>query len=149
MTDPGRAAAEGRGRLRAAHADRERVIGELKSAFVQGRLDKDEFDARVGQALASRTYAELAALTADLPAVPAGTGPPPPAPARTLARAAGRSGICVLVAAALTEAAFLADNGMFLLLAFVAFMAASGFVGYGFVDAWQQRRSRAVNTPTR
>jgi hypothetical protein len=44
------------------------VIGTLKAAFVQGRLVRDEFDLRVGQALAPRTYAELAALTADLPA---------------------------------------------------------------------------------
>jgi hypothetical protein len=54
--------------LRAARADRERVIDLLKAAFVQGRLALDEFDARVGQALASRTYAELAAVTADIPA---------------------------------------------------------------------------------
>jgi hypothetical protein len=44
------------------------VIGTLKAAFVQGRLTRDELDLRVGQALAPRTYAELAALTADLPA---------------------------------------------------------------------------------
>jgi hypothetical protein len=71
MTGPGdEMAAEpaGRGRLRASHADREQVIGTLKAAFVQGRLDRDEFDLRVGQAFASRTYAELAAVTADLPA---------------------------------------------------------------------------------
>ena len=56
-------AAEGRdhGGLRASHADRERVIGTLKAAFVQGMLAKDEFDLRLGQAFASRTYAELAA----------------------------------------------------------------------------------------
>ena len=40
----------------------------LKVAFVQGRLGGDEFDLRVGRALGSRTYADLAALTADLPA---------------------------------------------------------------------------------
>ena len=40
----------------------------LRAAFVQGRLTKDEFDSRVGQALTARTYAELAVLTADLPA---------------------------------------------------------------------------------
>ena len=34
--------AAGRGHLRASHADRERVIGTLKAAFVQGRLTKDE-----------------------------------------------------------------------------------------------------------
>jgi len=60
-----------RGRLRASRADREQVIDTLKAAFVEDRLTKDEFDARVGNALASRTYADLAALTADLPARPA------------------------------------------------------------------------------
>jgi hypothetical protein len=33
-------------------------------------LGKDEFDLRVSQAFASRTYAELAAVIADLPAEP-------------------------------------------------------------------------------
>ena len=64
--EPGaQAAAEG---LRASRADRERVIDLLKAAFVQGRLDKDEFDVRIGRAVASRTYGELAAVTADIPA---------------------------------------------------------------------------------
>jgi hypothetical protein len=54
--------------LRACHADRDQAIGVLKAAFVQGRLDKDELNARVGQALTARTYADLATLTADLPA---------------------------------------------------------------------------------
>ena len=71
MTGPGDEVAAGAGghsRLRASHADREQVIEVLKTAFVQGRLDRDEFDLRVGQALASRTYADLAALAADIPA---------------------------------------------------------------------------------
>lgn len=75
-----------RGRLRASHADREQVIGVFKTAFVQGRLDRDEFDLRVGQVLASRTYAELAAITADLPAGPAAAQPPRPAPGQGKAR---------------------------------------------------------------
>jgi DNA-binding beta-propeller fold protein YncE len=58
----------GRGHLRASHAERERVIAALKAAFIQGRLAKNEFDSRVGRALGSRTCAELAALTADIPA---------------------------------------------------------------------------------
>ena len=58
----------GFGRLRASHADREQVINTLKAAFVQGRLTKIEFDQRVGQTFNSRTYADLAAVTADLPA---------------------------------------------------------------------------------
>jgi DUF1707 SHOCT-like domain len=72
MAGPGdeTAAAEGRSRgdLRASHADREQVIGTLKTAFVQGRLTEDELDARVDQVYASRTYAELAEATADIPA---------------------------------------------------------------------------------
>jgi hypothetical protein len=51
-----------------SHADREQVIGTLKTAFVQGRLAEDELDARVDRVYASRTYAELAEVTADLPA---------------------------------------------------------------------------------
>jgi len=70
MAGPGdeMAAAEGRGRgeFRASHADREQVIGILKAAFVEGMLSKDEFDQRVAQAFGSRTYAELAPITADL-----------------------------------------------------------------------------------
>ena len=85
VTGPGdelAAAAAGRGRMRASHADRERVIDTLKAAFVQGMLAKDEFDLRVGQAFASRTYAELAAVTADLPAGPTAAQPPRPARAQ-------------------------------------------------------------------
>jgi hypothetical protein len=55
------------GQLRTSHADREQAIDVLKTAFVQGRLTKDEFDLRVGQVFASRTYADLGALTADIP----------------------------------------------------------------------------------
>jgi hypothetical protein len=65
--------APGCGHLRAADADREQVIDALKVAFVRGWLTKDKFDAGVGQALTSRTYAELAAVTADMPARPART----------------------------------------------------------------------------
>jgi hypothetical protein len=75
-TWPGDQTAAGRGRLRASHADRDRAIDTLKAAFVQGRLTKDEFVQRVSQALAARTLAEVAALTADIPAGPA--VPPPP-----------------------------------------------------------------------
>jgi hypothetical protein len=85
-------AAAGRGHLRACHADREQVISTLKAAFVQGRLGKDELNARVGQALAARTYADLAELTADLPAGLAAAEPPyqpararAPRPVRTAA----------------------------------------------------------------
>jgi len=67
---------QGDGHLRASHADREQVIGTLKAAFVQGRLTEDELDARVGQVYASRTYAELAEVTADIPIELIGAQPP-------------------------------------------------------------------------
>jgi hypothetical protein len=89
MAEPGdeiAAAAPGRGRLRASHADREQVIDTLKATFVQGRLTKDEFDVRIGQTFASRTYAELAAATADIPAGLA-SAQPLRKPARALTRA--------------------------------------------------------------
>jgi hypothetical protein len=74
-------AGAGGGHLRASDADREQVIGVLKAAFAQGRLAKDELDVRVGQVLASRTYADLDALTSDLPRG-LDAQPPWPAPAR-------------------------------------------------------------------
>ena len=91
MAEPGdhkAAAAGGRGRLRASHADREQAIEALKDAFAQGRLTGDELDSRVGQAFVSQTYAELTALTDDLPAGPA-AAPPPRQPARARNRAPG------------------------------------------------------------
>jgi hypothetical protein len=73
------------------------VIEALKAAFVRGRLTKAELDTRVGQALSARTYADLAALTTDIPPTSAATRPErPPAPARRrpLARAVAGSGGC-------------------------------------------------------
>jgi len=65
---PMAAAPDDYGRMRASRADREQVIDALKAAFVQGRLTKDELDERVARALVPLTYAELSALTDDLPA---------------------------------------------------------------------------------
>lgn len=68
-----------RGRMRAADADRDRVIGLLTTAYGEGRLTKDEYDDRVEGALAARTYAELDQLVSDLPS---GSATLLPAPAR-------------------------------------------------------------------
>lgn len=65
------AAGAGSSRLIASQTDRGQVLDALKAAFVQGRLTKDEFEQRVGQVLA--TYAELDALTADIPSRPTQT----------------------------------------------------------------------------
>jgi len=61
--------------VRASAADRARVTDVLKAAFTEGRLTREEHEARVERAYRSRTYADLAALTADLPAGPLGTLP--------------------------------------------------------------------------
>lgn len=55
------------GELRASHADRDSVVEQLRVAAGDGRLTPEELDQRLEVALTARTYAELAALTADLP----------------------------------------------------------------------------------
>ena len=69
-------AAGARGELRTSDADREQAIDVLKAAFVQGLLTKDEFSLRVGRVVTSRTYADLGALTADIPGWVTSTQPP-------------------------------------------------------------------------
>ena len=54
--------------MRAASADRERAVDVLKAGFTEGRLTQEEYNDRMGRAYAARTYGELMALTADLPA---------------------------------------------------------------------------------
>ena len=44
------------------------MIATLKAAFMEGRLTSGELGERAGQAYAARTYAELAEVTADIPA---------------------------------------------------------------------------------
>jgi hypothetical protein len=91
------------GFMRCSTADRERATDVLKAAFAEGRLTREEFEQRTGQVYRSRTYAELAGLTADLPAGPLGAwtlppggmgprlpypGPPPRRPVNSMAVAA-------------------------------------------------------------
>jgi hypothetical protein len=82
------------GRMRTSRADREQAIDTLKTAFVQGRLTRDELDERVARALVPLTRAELAALTDDLPA---GLTPVTPPQESGLAKA----GVYVIVVAGL------------------------------------------------
>ena len=65
------------GELRASHADRDQVAELLRVAAGDGRLSPEELDDRLERALTARTYAELAALTADLPATPGAAVVPP------------------------------------------------------------------------
>ena len=134
---------------------------------MRGRLTRDELGARAGRALAARTRAELAALAADIPAVPAAPAGPvgarpvrPPAPARRgpLARAAAKSGICLVIATAAVRAAFILDPDPgptpyhswakpMLLLAFVAVVTALCILGHGVATSSERRRSRRQLPP--
>src|SRR5689334_9563797 len=53
--------------LRAADADRHKIADQLKFALDEGRLSLGEYDDRIREAYAARTYAELMILVADLP----------------------------------------------------------------------------------
>ncbi len=64
----------GRGKIRAADTDRDRVAGILGTAYSEGRLSKEEYDARLEAALSARTYADLDQVVTDLP-VPAVAAP--------------------------------------------------------------------------
>ena len=118
MTEPGdeiAADAAGGYRLPVWSIDREQVIRTLRVALAQGRLTEDEHDARAAQAAASQSRAELAALTADLPA---GLLAQLPAASHV------RTGVCLTTAAAIVVAALLwwgPDNA----LAFLAFILAA------------------------
>jgi hypothetical protein len=140
------------------------MIEALKTAFVDGRLTKNELAARTGRALAARTYADLAALTADIPAESAATlpgpaRPPVPAIRRPVAKAAAVSGVCLGIAAAVIEigahidpnvpgpnphhawvaACFSLALGAVIIAAFTAFL--------GVAVAIEQRRSRRQPPP--
>ena len=124
--------ARGGGHLRASDADREQVIDTLKDAFVQGRLTMGELGMRTGQALVSRTYAELTAITADIPARPIEVPPPMPArvPARRpISKKAVACATCMIILPPALGAAFLTFYGGFIILfvfAFAGLVVASG-----------------------
>jgi Domain of unknown function (DUF1707)/Domain of unknown function (DUF4190) len=66
---PGRAlmtASSYYGPMRATDADRDKVHSVLQSAYADGRLTWDEFDARSSALIEAKTYDQLSALTVDL-----------------------------------------------------------------------------------
>jgi hypothetical protein len=88
MMHPGMANAA----MRAASTDRERAVDVLKAGFAEGRLTQEEYNFRMDRAYHAKTYGELAALTADLPAGAMPTVWPvpvyqPPVTTNSLARA--------------------------------------------------------------
>jgi hypothetical protein len=145
-------ATPGFGHLRASHADREYVISTLKAAFVQGRLAKDEFDQRVSLTLRSRTYADLAAVTADLPArlihaerrrepAPAQAVPPVNKPLMW--------GMCAVTLAGVLAglAAFPANSLTLLAFGVIAILVGSPVAGTLLLDSWREHHTRGELPP--
>jgi hypothetical protein len=138
--------------MRVSDADRERAVDALKAAYVYGLVTKDEFDERVSQTFTSRTLAELALVTGDIPAglaaAPATVTPPPvkaTPPAGANLGAGGRAVIAAAVLAVLAfVAAFFAGNPAAGVCALVA--AGSGVAGL-FVAAAQILGSRRGERP--
>jgi len=147
MTEPGSDLALEAGRDDLLPVYRLQVNNTLKAALGQGRLTEDEYDERVGQAAASRSRAELAALIADLPVSRMNT------PARPPTSKDVRIGVGVIIAAAGVVAAIVLsspDNG----LAFMAFILAAvtllvaPIVTVGMmVDVRRQKRKRGPLPP--
>jgi uncharacterized protein DUF1707 len=150
-------ATDGTGRLRASHADREQAIEVLKAAFVQGRLDKHELDARVDRAFASRTYLELAVVTADIPPepipakpIPAKPIPAQPLPARPEGNRGVRSGLSVIaagtgLAAFVWAVALITDNPVAIFVALAITLAYAGtliLAGSVMLESRPRKRGR-------
>ena len=138
MTEPGDQIAAAAVPLQVTYFAREQVIRTLKVALAQGRLTEDEHDARVAQASASRSSAELDAVTADLPA---GLLARPPA-AKDVRIGVGAiiAAVGILVAIVLTNP----DNyGAFMLaLAALATLIVAPVITVGLmVDVRHQKRS--------
>jgi len=117
----------------------------LKAAFVQGRLDRDEFDLRAGQALAARTYADLAALTADIPIRSAEARPPEvawaPLNKRTIAPMTGATAAFVAIGPVLTHTP---DESPFALPLLVIFLVLMMTVPTGWLvllHYWMEKRA--------
>jgi len=98
--------------LRITNQDREQVVEQIKTAFAEGRLDKDEMDERLELAMNARTHGDLVPILRDLnpagyvprsapAAAPAGYAPPYSAPIdgaeRACASAAHLLSLCGLL----------------------------------------------------
>ena len=112
------------GHVRASDADRDRVVDTLKAAYVYGLLTREELAARSGQALAARTYADLAAVTdvlAERRPASSSLVTHPPARKRISRKAVALGASAVVLPPALA-AAFLTFYGGFIILFLVTFI---------------------------
>jgi uncharacterized membrane protein len=136
--------AQDHGRLRASRADREQVVDVLKAAFTQGRLDHDEFDQRIGRALTSRTYADLAVLTADIPIQSAGMALPVARTSVNSRAVAALTGATAALVAVCPVTAHTPDGSPFAVPVLVIFLVLMMVVPTGWLvllHDWMERRS--------
>ncbi len=86
--------------MKAADSDRDAVVSDLSEHFQAGRLTAEEFDERMGRALAARTWGELRNLLADLPVTRPGSQAPRPrrSPERSV-RAPLAALVCIAIVA--------------------------------------------------
>jgi len=127
-----------------SQADREQVITALKAAFVQGRLTREEFGTRVGQAYTSQAYTELAEVTADLPVWLVRARPP-----RQLARTRPRlsmndalsAGAFAMIAAFAGMMAAVAGRSAIAVISVAVIIAIIGILAFGalMVASWRGR----------
>lgn len=134
----------GHGRPGASHLDREHVIEVLKTAFVQGRLTKDEFSTRIGQAFTSQTHAELTEVTADLPAGLMGAWPPRQlarTPPRVSMNTALSAGAFAMLAALVGMMAAVIIRSAIVMISAVVVIAIVGVLAFAtlMVASWRGR----------
>jgi hypothetical protein len=146
--------AAGSGHLRASHADREQVVNTLKTAFVQGRLTEIEFDQRVGQTFTSRTYADLAAVTADLPAglirAEQARKPAPAQAAQPVSKPLMWGAIAVTVAGMVSVVIGIPVNSLMLLtMGVLAILIGTPVAGTLMLDSWQANHPGGQLPPRR
>jgi hypothetical protein len=133
--------------MRVSDAERERVASFLREQALEGRLDHEELDERLGRCYRAVTVGHLEELIADLPQrrVPAGPPRRQPAPPRALI-GLGVAGLAALtvpsviaVAFALVIAAGVAAVAVLFALGFVF----GPFILFGLLIALAARRRRS------
>jgi Flp pilus assembly protein TadB len=118
--------------LRASDADREQIAERLRDAAAEGRLLAEELEERLEKTFKARTYGELDAVVADLPANRVARRPPVP-----LARPA------LVVAIALAAVAIIAF-AILLITGLLAAWALWAFIAWWMFGGRGRRRQRAL-----
>jgi hypothetical protein len=67
-----------RAQMRASTVDRDRAVELITRAYTEGRLSREEHDARVERAMTAGTFADLDSIVLDLPGGRPVPPPPPP-----------------------------------------------------------------------